>query len=60
MTTAKRKPLSLLLTLLMLVSMVVNLIVPVYAAENVGTIYLVRTPAAVVTRMLGDTPILLI
>ena len=42
MTTAKRKPLSLLLTLLMLVSMVVNLIVPVYAAENVGTIYLVQ------------------
>ena len=44
MTTAKRKPLSLLLTLLMLVSMVVNLIVPVYAAENVGTIYLVQYP----------------
>lgn len=44
MTTTKRKSLTLMLAVLMLVSMVANLIVPVYAAEDVGTIYLVQYP----------------
>ena len=42
--TATKKPLSILLAFVMLVSMFANIIVPVYAAEDVGTLYLVQYP----------------
>lgn len=42
--TATKKPLSILLAFMMLVSMFTNIIVPVYAAEDVGTLYLVQYP----------------
>lgn len=42
--TAKKKHLSILLAFAMLVSMFANILVPVYAAENVGTLYLVQYP----------------
>ena len=42
--TATKKPLSILLAFVMLVSMFANIVVPVYAAEDVGTLYLVQYP----------------